>query len=197
MPKADPEQWKEARIQWETSEMTFSEVAAALHVAIPTVSLRARRELWVKSDVVQLDKVSYSPRQLTEIAMRALVRAALQTRDTASAVKAASLILDRTLGRVVAEQTVALLKPDLDAEESAAWPEWLKARRLAYQEGALPPDDGFEPSEAPDPALPLTQPPIDAPSIAAQAPSPIPEPFRPRLVQPEPRFWAGPGRPAS
>ena len=198
MPKVDPARWLAARHEWESSlDVSYTDIAAKLGTSIPTVALRARRELWVRRDeVVDLTVINYSPRQLTEIAMRTLVRAALQTKDTASAVKAAGMILDRTMGRVVAEQTKPMLPADIENEENQ-WPEWLRSQRLGYRAGDYAPDDGFEPSEAPDPAPPLTQPPIDVPSIAAEAPAPLPEPFRPRLVPAEPRFWAGPGRPAS
>jgi len=200
MPRLDPARWKEARLQWEGSlDVSYTDIAAQLGTSIPTVTLRAKRELWVKQDeVVDVTVINYSPRQLTEIAMRTLVRAALQTKDTASAVKAAGMILERTMGRVVATQSTPMLPPDID-EGQQAWPDWLKARRLAYQEGTMPADDGFEPpadqpqqlpepSNAPDP-LPPTCP----------ASEPAPAPFRPlHLVQPEPpRFYDRPGLPAS
>jgi hypothetical protein len=195
MPRLDPARWKEARLQWEGSlDVSYTDIAAQLGTSIPTVTLRAKRELWVKQDdVVDVTVINYSPRQLTEIAMRALVRAALQTKDTASAVKAAGLILERTMGRVVATQVTPMLPPDLQNEEQA-WPDWLKSRRLAYQEGTLEAPDGTLEAAA----LPMVaEPPIEAPSTKADGPSHAGEPFRPRLVQPEPRFWAGPGRPAS
>jgi hypothetical protein len=102
-------------------------------------------------------------------------------------------LLDRTMGRIVAEQTVPLIPPDIEAEVNQ-WPEWLKARRLAYQEGTMPADDGFDqPQRLPEPSieadpLPPTCPPAES----------VPAPFRPlHLVQPEaPRFYDRPGLPA-
>lgn len=141
MPKvADPAQWKEARRRWETTEMSYSEIAAVLNVSVPTVSLRARKELWLKGDVVQLDKINYSPREMVEISIRALVRAANQTYDIASAVKASGMLLDRALGKVAAEQTVPLLPPEASPEEPQEGmlppPPWLdQSKRLAYQAG--------------------------------------------------------------
>ena len=187
MPKADPAQWKEARHRWETTELTYSEVASMLNVSVPTVSLRARRELWLKSEVVQLDRVNYSPRELVEMSLRALVRAANQTYDMASAVKAAGMILDRTMGKVAAVQTTPMLPSE--AEQAAQeWPEWLTARRLMYQEEGMGEDQPAQALEAPPPAEPTPTPPARMGEAAG--------PHLVAVEPPPPRFWDSPTRPA-
>jgi len=201
----DKELWRTLRAEWETSpKMTQVDVAVRLGITSQAVGKHIRQEGWTKYVVADVDHIAYSPRQLTEIAIRSLVRICTQTQDHVAAARAAATLLERTMGRVTAEQTTPLLKPDLDAEESAAWPEWLKARRFAYQEaGALP--DSFEDppiSSVGVPAAPDSkmdeEPPFARSSIAAEAPSPLPEPFRPRIVPSEPpvRFWDRPTLPA-
>jgi hypothetical protein len=137
MPRADPERWRALRIAYESDpDLSLSDVAMQLGVAVPTVSLRAKRELWMKGDVVQLERLdTYDPHRATEIAFRALVRAANQTYDMASAVKAAGMILDRTLGKVAAEQTTPLLAPgDVPDPRALPTPDWYDPNsRLRYQ----------------------------------------------------------------
>ena len=112
MPKADPALWLTLRSEWESTDLSLSDVAARLDVSVPTVSLRAKRECWVKQDVVQLNRISYTPKQMVEAAIGALMRAVNQTHDHASAIKAAGMLLDRTMGRVASEQTTPLLAPE-------------------------------------------------------------------------------------
>ena len=149
MPFADPAAWREARIQWEvTPEMTLTDVAQRLDVAIPTVSIRARRETWVKADVIDPERLNYTPRQLVEVAVRALVRAASQTKDVGAAVKAAGMLLDRAMGRVVVEQTTPLLTPTLP-EPQEPFPDGMTPEQWLNRFSQAQPE--------PEPTLPPTQ----------------------------------------
>lgn len=196
MPKADPAQWKEARSQWEGTDMTYSEVAKQLGVAVPTVTLRAKREMWVKSDVIDVQRINYTPRQLAEIAVRTLVRACNQTRDPAAAVKAAGMLLDRTMGRVAAVQEAPMLPPEMPegTPKPNEWPDWLESRRLAYQEG--PPEGDAPALEAATPAATPSPPRLERPVIAGDRPVPLLHAVPPP-APPHPAFWDGPSRPAS
>jgi predicted transcriptional regulator len=190
--------WLDLRREWEDNpKMTMAEVAKRLGVSQAAVAKHVKKEGWAKVVVTDIDRVVYSPRQLAEIAIRSLVRAATQTQDPAAAVKAAMALLDRTMGRVVAEQTMPLIPPDIDAE-SQQWPEWLKARRLAYQEGAQA-DDGFEPpADQPQQALEPSNEPAP-PQPTCPPPETPTAPFRPlHLVQhAAPAFYDRPDLPAS
>jgi hypothetical protein len=49
MPQSTPAQWDAARLEWECDPtMTLTDVAAKLGVALPTVSVRAARDGWMK-----------------------------------------------------------------------------------------------------------------------------------------------------
>ena len=62
MPFAARESWEKARVEWESDpEMTFSQVAERLNVALPTVSIRARRECWAKVVSVDIERTNYAP----------------------------------------------------------------------------------------------------------------------------------------
>ena len=73
----------------------------------------------------------------------------VQTKDPAAAVKAAGMVLDRTMGRVTAEQKAPMLPPEAPegTPNPNEFPEWLSARRLLYQEG--PPEDDPAPEPLP------------------------------------------------
>ena len=51
---------------------------------------------------VEVERIDHSPEQMVQTAIHALMRAASQTRDIPSSIKAAGMLLDRALGRVVA-----------------------------------------------------------------------------------------------
>lgn len=145
MPVVDKALWRTLRAEWETSpKMTAVDVAARLGITSQAVGKHIKKEGWAKYVVADLDHIEYSPRQLAEIAIRSLVRAATQTQDIATAVKASMALLDRTMGRVAAEQAAPLIPPD-ELEGLPSEDEWLTARRLAYQVGAVPPDDDAQP----------------------------------------------------
>ena len=132
---------------------------------------------------VEVTRLDTSPAGIVRAAVETLLRAAQQTRDLGSAVKAASALL-----RYYAPPPQPLGALPVGEQE---WPEWLTQRRLAYQEGELPPADQPqqlpEPRTAPDP-LPPTCPASEA----------VPAPFRPlHLVQhAAPTFYDRPGLPA-
>ena len=49
MPAADPALWRQLRIEWESSpDLTLRDVARRLNVSAPTVTQRARKEMWAK-----------------------------------------------------------------------------------------------------------------------------------------------------
>ena len=134
--RLDPQLWIEARREWSAApEMTFVDIAERLGVAVPTVSLRAKRELWTKADAVNLERIDVTPMQMVETAVRALMRAASQTKDLPTAVKAAGMLLDRTMGRVVTEAK-PMLTPEASEPEERTVPmeEWQSARRFLYPE---------------------------------------------------------------
>lgn len=178
--------------------MTYTDIAAKLSVSVPTVTLRARRELWVKGDAVDLERLNYTPMQMVETAVRALMRAANQTHDLASSVKAAGMLLDRVMGRVMAEQTTPMLTTDeppaLTMDEEA----WLNrfARAAQARPEPEPPQDTAQatpepPAASEPPARAISAESADSKSAAA---ADLP---RLHVVQAEPSFWDGPGRPAS
>ena len=110
----------------------MTEVAARLGVAIPTVSNRARKELWTKVATPVGIISTFTPEQLAQIALGRLVKIAMESKDDNAAARAAVAILDRTLGSP-AQAKEPLAVPETPQE----WPEWLSSRRLLYQEGAL------------------------------------------------------------
>jgi hypothetical protein len=123
-------------------------------------------------------------------AMRRLSRICETSKDDNTAIKAARIILEHTLGRP--QTATGLPAPP---EGSQEWPEWLSSQRLGYRAGDYA-DDGFEP--------PADQPQLsqDAPEAPAQSlpepPSSAPAPFRPlHLVQhAAPTFYDRPDLPA-
>jgi hypothetical protein len=49
MPKADPDQWRSARLEWEcTPSMTLTDVAHQLNMKLGSVSEKAKRDGWCK-----------------------------------------------------------------------------------------------------------------------------------------------------
>ena len=160
MPAASPDQWQLLRLEWEqTPEMTYTEVANRLGVSVVAVSKRSRRELWTK--VAELDKVLLTPLAAAEAAIARLVKIVQTSKDDAAAVKAAAIILDRTMGRVTAEQKEPLVKTP-EQETALEFPDWAKAPgRLGYKHAsasdplmspALPsvaPIAGLTPSDEP------------------------------------------------
>jgi hypothetical protein len=130
--RLDPALWATARAEWELSpEKTYTQIAAKLGVSVPSVTLRAKRELWVKGNTLTLERIDFTPMQMVECAVRALMHAASQTKDLPSAVKAADLLLCRVMGRVPSIEA----RPMMDASiDPAKFPEWIEARRLLYQE---------------------------------------------------------------
>ena len=195
MPKSppkrlDPALWAEARREWEgTPNLTYSAIAVKLGVSVPSVTLRAQRELWVRGNIVDLERIDYSPMQMVEVSIRALMRAAGQTKDLPTAVKAAGMLLDRALGRVVQEA-----KPMLAPEEASSkdWPEFMDKERLSYRHA---PADGQQDGQqdAQETRSALDPPPTPAqPEIASAAPP------RPQLHAVAPTTWFdAPSRPAS
>lgn len=189
MPKADPESWRHARTQWELlPDMTLTEVAASLNVSIPTVSQRATRDGWRKVAPIRIDLPPQTAAELATIAMRRLATLCDTTKDEHVAIKAASVILDHTLGKP--SEARAPLQPLPETEQD--WPEWLTARRLAYQEGQGASQETLEAPSEPEP-LPEPAPPPVAQLQRPPAPSPLPSPF----PRPQPQMWDGPGKPAS
>lgn len=152
MPAAAPEAWENARMQWELMpEMSITTVAQQLNVAIPTVSIRAKREGWSKVVVVDAELPAQTCVALAASALRRLNRIVEHSTDDNIATRAAAIILGYTLGR----PTSAGALPAPGDDPSQGWPEWLTARRLAYQEqqGALQ-----APPQALDPPPPLPEP---------------------------------------
>lgn len=123
MPAASPDQWQLLRLEWErTPEMTMTEVANRLDVSVAAVSKRSRRELWTKADSPEN---VYSARAVAEAAVARLVKIVQTSPDDIAATKAAAILLDRTLGRVAAEQKEPLLRSPQD-EAALEFPEWAK-----------------------------------------------------------------------
>ncbi|MDM0082342.1 hypothetical protein QTI17_17250 [Variovorax sp. J31P179] len=158
----------------------MTEVAARLGVSIPVVSTRARKELWTKV-VTPIGTIStFTPEQLAQIALGRLVKIALESKDDNAASRASIAILDRTLGSPAqAKEPLTTPPEDITPEQ---WPEWLTARRLAYQEGGrIAPDITQESESSPEPPLPPAEPPIAPPARPR-------EPLR-VVPPPAPRFW--------
>lgn len=76
-------------------------------------------------DVVELTRLDSSPAGIVRTAVETLLRAAQQSRDLPSAVKAAAALLRYYAPPVAPQQ--ALPKPE------DAWPEWMTAERHAYR----------------------------------------------------------------
>jgi hypothetical protein len=163
---------------WTYEDMTLGRCGAR-DIGCP----RGNALVTVDAPTVEVTRLDTSPAGIVRAAVETLLRAAQQTRDLPSAVKAASALL-----RYYAPPPQPLGVLPVGEQE---WPAWLTQRRLAYQEGELPPADlpqlSQEPSNSPEP-VPPTCPPAQSP----------PASFRPlHLVQPEPsRFYDRPGLPA-
>jgi hypothetical protein len=140
------------------------------------------------SEVIEPERMSFTPEQIVQASVRALMRAAEQTRDLGSAVKAATALL-----RFYVQPQALIPEPVADTLPTDSW---LTARRLAYQEsGSLPLEPVAEPAqlrqdapEALDPAQTLPEPP--AQPTAPRSPLHLVEP-------PAPQFWASPTTPAT
>ena len=129
------------------------------------------------------------------MAMLTLVRAMVQTKDPAAAVKAAGMVLDRTMGRVAAEQRgphAAPRGPPRARPTPTRFPRVAVGPPSAVSGGAA---RGHDP--APEPLPSPAQPRIEAPArpgSPARLPIDADENYRkPNVVQ----MWDGPGRPAS
>lgn len=166
MPKSDPEAWAEARTNWELMpEMTITEVAASLNVAIPTVSQRAKRDGWRKVAVVNVSLPEQTSAALTVVALRRLAVLADTSKDENVALKASRIILET----VMSQPAAAGALPALGDAPPGGWPEWLTARRLAYQEGQ---GASEPPQQAIDPPAPLPE------AASASSNDPFDDPFR-------------------
>jgi hypothetical protein len=178
--RLDPALWQAARDDWEADvDLSYSAIAKRLGVSLPSVTLRARRELWVKGRAVSLQRIDFTPTQMIETAVRALMHAASQTKDVPSAIKAADLLLCRVMGRVPSAEA----QPMLNTVDLAEFPAWLEARRLAYQEGVQTPEPALPPAES----APSSPEPRQTPSrpILHSVPAPAPS-----------QFWDSPTKPA-
>lgn len=141
--------------------------------------------------VVQLDiEGPLTPALIVETACRTLLRAAQQSRDLPSAVKAAAALLRYYAPPQVPGQPLDMPEPATVPAEP-----WLTARRHLYQQAME--NGGFEALAQPAPAC-------EAPSEALDPPYPTPPlPERPAaeprlyVVERPPTFYDGPGVPAS
>ena len=100
MPAASPEAWALARHQWESDpNVTITDVANSLGVSIPTVSIRRKREMWVRLDHVDIGDVGVDPLVVAQQAIQRLQRLMLESKDENIVLKAARELLDRTMGK--------------------------------------------------------------------------------------------------
>jgi hypothetical protein len=186
MPASTPEKWCEVRTKWEnTPEMTLTQAAESLDVSLPVVSLRARRECWAKVEVVDLERLSHTPQEVVEAAIHRLMRICTEARDDNVALKAATVLLDRVLGRPAVQAQPMLTTEGLSP--AGAWPEWLTQRRLAYQENPQEPEPRLQAAE---PSVrPVTA--FSEPPCYPDTSDPISTPLKP-VFQVEPQFHDSP-----
>ncbi len=135
-------------------------------------------------EVLEAITLDNSPEAMVRVGISTLLRIAQQQRDIPSALKAAALLLDRALGKVVAPVLPPAPPPTLP-DGSQDWPEWLTAQRHGYK---LPQEGQSQPNGD---ALGAAQ----APS-STQTSHPPEKTLPAEPVQP-PQFWDGPSKPAN
>ena len=183
--RLDPALWIKARAEWESSpDVTYTDIAARLGVAVPSVTMRAKREFWVKGNILDLARIDVTPMEMVATAVRALMRAAQQSKDLPTAVKAAGMLLDRAMGRVVVEQTTPLLTPALP-EPQEPFPDGMTPEQWLnrFARDAQTPDPALPPAEALIASPAASEPPARLHIVQAVASVPPPA---------EPKFWASP-----